>query len=167
MTWFLPGGCEKLLMKKTLRQLWLLVMLLILSACSGDPGTGAVAVEWSHDGCKRCNMILNDQFHAAQIRYTPSDAPSEVHLFDDLGCAVIWLEGQSWKDDPSIELWVNESKTGSWIDAQKASYVTGQQTPMQYGLGAQSEATEGSIDFQAAREQIFKVERYFNQHGAR
>ena len=154
-------------MKKPLRQFWPIAVLLILSACSGDPGTGAITVEWDHDACKRCNMILSDQFHAAQVRYKPSDTPSEIHLFDDLGCAVIWLEGQSWKDSSAIELWVNDSKTGSWIDARKAFYVTGHQTPMQYGLGAQLEATEGSIDFQAAREQIFKVESYFNQHGAR
>ncbi|MCF6280813.1 MAG: nitrous oxide reductase accessory protein NosL [Candidatus Polarisedimenticolaceae bacterium] len=110
---------------------------------------------------------MSDKFHAAQVRYKPANAPSEVHMFDDIGCAVIWLEGQAWKDALSTEIWVNDYKTGSWIDARKASYVLGQQTPMQYGLGAHLEAVEGSINFQAAREQIFKVENYFNQHGAR
>ncbi len=153
-------------MKNRLYLIWPLILLL-LSACSGDPGTGAVTVEWQHDHCKRCNMILGDEFHAAQVRYKPANAPSEVHVFDDIGCAVIWLEKKTWKDDPTTELWVNDYKTGSWIDARKASYITGQQTPMQYGLGAQLETSEGSINFQAAHDHIFKVENYYKQHGAR
>jgi len=154
-------------MKTMLRQLLLPSVLLFISACSGDPGTGAVIVEWEQDGCRRCNMILSDRFHAAQIRHKPADGPSEVYLFDDIGCAVVWLEDREWKDDPVTELWVNEHKTGSWIDAHKAFYVIGHQTPMQYGLGAQLEAVPGSMSFDVAREHIFKVDKYFHQHGAR
>jgi len=153
-------------MKQTVHLIWP-ILLFLLTACSGDPGTGAVTVEWQHDHCKRCNMILGDKYHAAQVRYKPANAPSEVHVFDDIGCAVIWLETKAWKNDPTTELWVNDYKTGGWIDARKASYVVGQQTPMQYGLGAQIQASEGSMDFQAAHDHIFKVENYFNQHGAR
>jgi len=154
-------------MKKLLCQLLLPTVLLFISGCSGDPGAGAVIVEWEQDSCQRCNMILSDRFHAAQVRYKPAGAPTEVYLFDDVGCAVVWLEEQEWKSDPATELWVNEYKTGSWIDARKAFYITGQQTPMQYGLGAQLAATPGSVSFEAASEHIFKVDRYFHQHGAR
>ncbi len=152
---------------RNLPYLALLLIPLLLTGCSGDPGTGPITVEWQHDHCKRCNMILGDKFHAAQVRYKPTNAPSEVHLFDDIGCAVIWLEKQIWKGDPNIEIWVNDFKTGSWIDARKAFYISGQQTPMQYGLGAQLEVTEGSMDYQAAHEHIFKVENYYKQHSAR
>ncbi len=152
-------------MKKILRQLLLPLMLLLLFACSDDPGTGAVIVQWEQDGCRRCNMILSDQFHAAQVRYKPLDAPSEIYIFDDIGCAVVWLEGQSWKGDPTIEIWVNEYKTGNWIDARKAFYVAGHQTPMQYGLGAWLDAVPESMDFEAARVHIFKVDKYLYQRG--
>ncbi|MCF6355790.1 MAG: nitrous oxide reductase accessory protein NosL [Candidatus Polarisedimenticolaceae bacterium] len=153
-------------MKKTLRQLLLPTVLLFITACSGDPGTGAVVVEWEQDDCKRCNMILSDRFHAAQVRHKPTDGPSEIYLFDDIGCAVVWLEDQAWKDDPAIEIWVNDHATGSWLDARKAYYVTGHQTPMHYSLGAQLEAVPESMDFERAREYLFKVDRYLHQHGA-
>jgi len=151
-------------MKKILYQLLLPTALLFISACSSDSGTGAITVEWEQDSCRRCNMILSDQFHAAQIRHKPADGPAEVYIFDDIGCAVAWLEDRAWKDDPATELWVNEHKTGNWIDARKAFYVTGHQTPMQYGLGAQFEADPGSVSFEAAREYIFKMDRYLHPH---
>lgn len=153
-------------MKKTSYFLWPWVLIL-LTACSADPGTGTISVEWDHEGCKRCNMILSDQYHAAQVRHKPTNATSELHKFDDIGCAVIWLEKQSWKDDPNTEIWVNDYKTGSWIDARKASYLPGQQTPMQYGLGAQLEQTPEAMSFQEAHNHILKIEDYYKQHGAR
>lgn len=154
-------------MKKIFCQSLLPMVLLFLSACSGDPGTGAIVVEWEQDACRRCNMILSDRFHAAQVRHNPSDAPTEIYLFDDIGCAVVWLEDQAWKDDPATEIWVNDHATGSWIDARKAFYVADHQTPMQYGLGAWLEMVPGSMNFEDAREYIFKVDRYLYQHGAR
>ncbi len=141
------------------------IVLLFIAACSDDPGTGAVVVQWEQVACKRCNMILSDRFHAAQVRHKPADGPSEVYLFDDLGCAVVWLDDQPWRDDPATEIWVNDHATGSWLDARKAYYVTGQQTPMQYSLGAQPEAAPGSMDFEHAREHIYKVDRYLHRHG--
>jgi len=153
-------------MKKMLYRLLLLAVLLFISACSGDPEAGAVIVEWEQHGCKRCNMVLSDRFHAAQIRHKPAgDAPSEVYIFDDIGCAVVWLEDQKWKDDPATELWVNEYETGNWIDARKAFYLAGQQTPMQYGLGARLEAVPEGMNFESAREHIFKVDKYLYQRG--
>lgn len=153
-------------MKTRCYQLLLPIVLLFITACSGDSGTGAVMVEWEQIGCKRCNMILSDRFHAAQVRHKLADGSSEIYLFDDIGCAVVWLEGQAWKDDPATEVWVNDHATGSWLDARKAYYVTGHQTPMQYSLGAQLEAVPGSMDFEHAREQIYKVDKYLHQHGA-
>ena len=154
-------------MKKLCCQLFLPIVLLLVSGCSDDPGTGAVVVEWEQDSCKRCNMILSDRFHAAQVRYKPAGGLSEIHIFDDIGCAVVWLEKQAWKDSPATEIWVNDHVTGSWLDARKAYYVTGHQTPMQYGLGAQLEAIPGSMDFEHAQKHLFKVERYLHQHGVR
>jgi hypothetical protein len=36
---------------------------------------------------------------------------------------------------------------------------------MEYGLGAQVEPAPGAIDYAAAKEHIFEVERRFNVHG--
>jgi len=141
-------------------------LLLLLTACSGDPGTGPVDVKWDRDSCARCNMVLSDRQHAAQVRYTPADGSrGQVKKFDDLGCAVLWLDQQSWADVAGIELWVADHRDGHWLDARKAHYLTGQLTPMQYGLGAQSDPAPGTIDFAAASEHIYEVERTLNVHG--
>jgi len=89
----------------------------------------------------------------------------ELVKFDDLGCAVIWLDQQSWKDNPDIEIWVNQYQTGEWIDAKQAHYIINQLTPMNYGLGAQLEAAPDALNFAQAREHIYKVEEEFNLHG--
>ena len=145
---------------------WLATVSLLLAACSGDPGSGPVEVKWDRDVCQRCNMVLSDRRHAAQVRYTPGEGQrSQVQVFDDLGCAVLWLDRQAWRNDPAVEIWVTDRQTGKLLDARTAYYLPGQLTPMQYGLGAQTEHIAGTLDFAAAREHIYAIEERFNVHG--
>ena len=154
-------------MNKMWSQWWLpWVLVLMLAGCFNAPTTGPVEVEWEHDACQRCNMVLGDSFHAAQVRHRPAGEQSKVYLFDDIGCALIWLEDKPWRDDSDTEIWVNDYKTGAWIEARNAHYVGGQQTPMLYGLGAQLEASPGSVTFDRAKRHIFEVEKRLNLHGA-
>ena len=139
--------------------------ILVLTACSGDPGTGPVEVKWDRDVCERCNMVLSDRQHSAQVRHTPADGRSTTYPFDDIGCAVLWLDQQAWQNDSGVEIWVNDHQTGRWLEARDAHYVTGRITPMQYGLGAQTEAIAGTLSFDQAREHIYRIERRFNIHG--
>lgn len=152
------------------RALGLVAACLVLAGCSGDPGTGPAEVTWDRDVCERCSMVLSDREHAAQVRYAdPAAARSRVALFDDLGCAVLWLEAQDWqldwRDDPAVEIWVTDYRDGSWIDARTARYVKGRITPMQYGLGARTDPVDGALDFDAAVVHIRHVEDTFNIHG--
>ncbi len=140
-------------------------VLFLLAACGGDPGSGPVDVKWDRAACDRCRMVLSDRNHSAQVRVREADGRSRVHLFDDIGCAVIWLEDNPLRDDPATEIWVSDWRDGGWIDARTASYVTGQETPMQYGLGAQPEPAEAALDFEGAKAHIFEVERRHNVHG--
>ena len=142
------------------------VVLLSLPGCSGDPGTGPKAVKWDRDACERCRMVLSDRKHSAQVRVSANGEKSEVFLFDDIGCALIWLEDKPFRDASDTEIWVNDWRNGDWIDARKASYVRGQITPMEYGLGAQPGPAPDGIDFKQARDHIFAVEERFNQHAA-
>jgi len=142
------------------------VLMLMLAGCFNGPDTGPVEVEWEHDTCQRCSMVLADTFHGAQVRHRPTGEGSKVYLFDDIGCALIWLEDKDWRDDPGTEIWVNDYKTGAWIDARNAHYVGGQETPMLYGLGAQPEAAPGSVTFERAKQHIFEVEKRLNLHGS-
>ena len=147
-----------------LRSLYALIVL-VLAACSGDPGTGAVEPKWDRDICERCRMVLSDRFHSAQVRHSAPGKRSRVHLFDDIGCAVIWLQDKPWRDDPGTEIWVNDHRTGSWIDARTATYVKGQRAPMEYGLGAQASPDPAGLSFARARDHILEVEKRFNAHG--
>lgn len=140
------------------RPLTLLLAALLLSGCGGDPGHGPVEVKWDRDGCERCRMVLSDRGYSAQVR----DPQKRVHLFDDLGCALIWLEDQPFKEDPQVELWVTDADDGHWINAREAFYSTGHNTPMDYGLGASEQATPQSLDFEQAREHVFEVEHKFH-----
>jgi len=140
-------------------------LLLALAACSGDPGTGPLDVKWDRFACERCRMVLSDRQHSAQVRVPLAEDRSSVLFFDDIGCAVVWLDDKPFRDDPRTEIWATDWRNGHWIDARKAHYLAGQITPMEYGLGAQTEPDPQALDFAGARERIFEVERNYNVHG--
>lgn len=144
------------------RQAWIFLAcaVLFLVACSRDPGTGPVEVRWDRDTCARCRMVVSEHIFAAEVRGGPK---REVHKFDDLGCAIVWLANQPWKDDPTTEIWVADFRAGHWLDARKAYYVSVTNTPMDYGLGAVADAAPGSIDFEAAKAKVFAKEEEWRQ----
>lgn len=140
-------------------------LALFLSACSGEPETGPVEVKWDQNNCERCRMMLSDRNFAAQIRYYPKAKRSTAVKFDDIGCAVLWLKDQQWKDDPKTQIWVTDHRSGEWIDARTATYIDKNNSPMGYDLGAQSEADSEGLNFDQAIEHIEQVENEFNAHG--
>jgi nitrous oxide reductase accessory protein NosL len=144
--------------------LGLFALLLLLAGCSGEPDTGPGKVRWDREICARCAMAVSDHNYAAQIRGGPVGQKGKLYKFDDIGCAVIWLDQQPWKDNPSIEIWVTDYRNGDWIDARKAWYVKGKITPMGYGLGATPEKETGALDFAAAKKHIYNVEETFHIH---
>ena len=135
------------------------VLLLLLGGCSGEPDTGPAKIRWDREVCARCVMAVSDPRYAAQIRGGPGSEKTRVYKFDDIGCAVIWLDEQPWKNDPRTEIWVADFRNQKWIDATKAWYISGKKTPMDYGLGAQNEPAEGALDFAGARRHIEKVDQ--------
>jgi nitrous oxide reductase accessory protein NosL len=141
--------------------------LALLAACSKIPDTGPAEVKWDRVTCERCRMVLSDRHNSAEIRVHPEGKRSRVYFFDDIGCAVLWLEegGKAWAGDPKTEIWVKDYRNGEWIDARSATYVEGRVTPMEYGLGAQAEPVPGGMDFSAAKQRIHEVEERFNVHG--
>jgi len=145
---------------------WVLFIAIMVAGCSGPPDTGPVEVKWDRDACERCRMVLSDRHHAAQVRFQPEGAKrSKTLKFDDIGCAVVWLQDKSWKDAEATQIWVTEHRQGGWIDARNAYYVKGQTTPMEYGLGAQSDEVEGGLSFAEAKKHILHIEEKFNLHG--
>ncbi len=145
----------------------LLVLLLGLGipGCGGDPGTGPAEVKWDRFACDRCRMVLSDRQHSAQVRTRGGDRRSKVFFFDDVGCAIVWLRDHPSANEPGTEIWVTDWRSGDWIDARTASFVRGQVTPMEYGLGAQSDPLVEGLTFEEARAHVFDVEQRFNVHG--
>ena len=142
------------------------LLLLLVSGCSPEADTGPGEVRWDREICVRCAMAVSDRNYAAQIRRMIPGQRSKLYKFDDIGCAVIWLDEQSWKDEPMVEIWVTDYHTGKWIDARKSHYITGKITPMDYGLGATSENPAGRqlLSFAQAREHIYKIEEKYQLH---
>lgn len=154
----------EVLYKQSLRILWFLVFVL-LASCSGDSGTGPVEVRWDRDACERCRMVLSDPHFAAQVRYFPEGKRAKVVKFDDVGCAVIWLQENNLENDSKAEIWVADHRSREWIDARSATYVLKKTTPMEYGLGAQSEQVSDGMNFEQAKQHIADIETRFNVHG--
>jgi hypothetical protein len=100
------------------------------------------------------------------VRGGTAGQKTRLYKFDDIGCAVVWLDQQDWKDDVRTEIWVTDQLSGEWIDARRASYVTGKITPMDYGLGAQREALPGSMDFAQAKQHIYAADEHKHRHGS-
>jgi nitrous oxide reductase accessory protein NosL len=144
------------MMRLSARILLLSAVALFLAACSGDPETGPVELKWDRDTCKRCSMAISDRHYAVQVRGGPKN---QVFKFDDIGCAVHWLKDLPWVNDPANEIWVTDFRSGKWLDARTAHYVTGKTTPMAYGFGATGEASPGSIGFEAVRKQLLAKDK--------
>ena len=134
---------------------------IFLIGCSQDK-TGPVEVKWDRDACERCRMVLSDRKHSAQVR---SGLTGKVYLFDDIGGAILWLQGKDWAENIKTEIWVNHHKTGDWLNARTAVFISGQNTPMSFGLGAQSASVEGGMNYEQAIRYIQNREQTFNQSG--
>ena len=137
-------------MKKTLFLLSTLFLTLSFSGCEKKSTTAVAEVHWDRDMCARCVMVVSDRVNTVQVRHPDT---GKTYMFDDLGCTVLWFEEENiaWKDKAVI--WINDNKTGKWINARTAFYDTGNITPMDYGFAAHKD--KASI---AAGKEIIRYE---------
>jgi len=131
-----------------------LFALVLFAGCAGGEDTGPAEVRWDRDICDRCSMALSDRDYAAQIKGGPAGGKTKYFLFDDFGCAVIWLGQQPWQNDARTAMWVKATDNGEWLDMKTAWYVAGHRTPMDYGLGALSEKIDQAMDYGQAVEHV-------------
>ena len=147
---------------RTLTSLLVLALFLIgmtLSGCSQKPKTGPEKVRWDRIMCARCIMAVSDHNYSAQVRGGPAEKKTKVYFFDDLGCAVLWLDEQPWHNDPRTEIWVTAHTDGTWIDAEKCYFSTGHITPMDFELGAQLTHDPDTLNFEQAQQHIRQREQ--------
>lgn len=105
--------------------------LLALPACGPAVETGPVEVHWDRDACEHCNMALGDRRSAAQVRVPGA---RRVALFDDPGCALLWLQEQPQDVRETADIWVRDAAGLEWVDARKTKFASGASTPMGYGF---------------------------------
>ncbi len=137
-------------------------VFLILSffACKGgNEEQLPVDFVWDREACEECKMALSDPHYSAQV----IDPDGRAYYFDDVGCAVLWLERQPWKD--KARTWVNDVKTTEWIEAQKANWVSGDPlTPMGYGFAATLGPVENALDFETVKKSMLSGNTLVNEN---
>ena len=106
---------------------------------------GAETVHYGRETCAMCGMIISDAHYAAEIRGATDKA---LVKFDDIGCAIHWLDNAKWDDTAIAEFWVMDSEDGTtWLEARKAAYLGGVVSPMDYGHAAIRELRDGASDY--------------------
>ncbi|MCP5366950.1 MAG: nitrous oxide reductase accessory protein NosL [Hyphomicrobiales bacterium] len=125
-----------------------LVLGLPLAGCGGGDQAGPVQVSWDRDTCELCRMIIGDARFAAQVR---GGERRRAFKFDDIGCAVTWLNGQGWAAAAETEIWVAAfaSTRGAmdWLAARAAHYGGGVHSPMNYNFAAFADPAPGRVPF--------------------
>ncbi len=147
------------------RKLAILIALFVIYGCGDGRKAGeAQSIHWDRDMCERCKMVVSERKFAAEVIDPRSD---KVYKFDDIGCAVLWLEEERipWADEAVI--WVTDASTGEWLNARKALYTDDSITPMAYGIAAFSDKTfptgHKPLRYQQIVELIRKIEAKNNE----
>ena len=117
--------------------------LLLCLGMSGGPSSGPAPIVWDEEVCAECHMHVGDPRFAAQLRTQDDD----VFNFDDPGCLFKYVERQH----PRVAgVWFHHTRRDRWLDQNNVRFLTGQQTPMGYGLAAVDRGTRGAVDYRAA-----------------
>ncbi len=133
--------------KRIMRGVVSIWAILLLLACNrGNDEQLPVDFVWDRVICEECKMALSDRHYSVQVIHPNGKA----FFFDDIGCAILWLRRQPWKNE--ARTWVNDVKTTEWIEAQKASWIYGDtHTPMGYGFAATLAPVENRMDYQTVK----------------
>ena len=124
------------------RQIRFFVFALLFGCSASD---AAVEPVWGKQPCDHCHMLLSDPHNAAQL----VTLSGERLYFDDVGCMVERVA----RDTGSVaHMWVRDAH-GTWIDAHRARFRTGVQTPMGYGMQV---SDTGDLDFAQVQREIVR-----------
>lgn len=115
-----------------------------LAGC-GPNTEGTEEIHYGRENCAKCGMMISDSHFAAEIR---GGADRALAKFDDVGCAVNWLETKSWRADTTTDFWVMDGDTGTqWLKAKDAWFMPGAMSPMNYGFLAAQTQSGNAMDY--------------------
>jgi copper chaperone NosL len=133
--------------------------LFLLACKGGNEEQLPVDFVWDRVACEECKNALSDPHYSAQVIYPNGKA----YYFDDIGCAILWLRRQPWKD--KSRTWVNDVKTTGWVEAQKANWISEDpQTPMGYGFAATLSAVENALDYETVKKRMLGGKTLVNEN---
>ncbi len=123
--------------------------LLIISCKGGNQEQLPVDFVWDRVACEECKMAVSDPHYSVQV----IDPDGKPYYFDDIGCSILWLRQQPWKNNSRT--WVNDVNTTEWIEAKKANWISGDpKTPMGYGFAATLSPVENKIDYETVKKWV-------------
>jgi copper chaperone NosL len=135
------------------------LFLLIFACKGGNEEQLPVDFVWDRVACEECKIALSDRHYSAQVK----DPNGQAYFFDDIGCAILWLQRQPWKD--KARTWVNDVKTSEWIEAQKANWIFGDPlTPMGYGFAATLSPAENALDYETVKKRMASDQTLVNEN---
>jgi len=134
-------------------------VLSILACKGGNEEQLPVDFVWDREACEECKMALSDPHYSVQV----IDPKGEAYFFDDIGCAILWLDRQPWKDQ--ARTWVNDVKTTEWIEAKDANWIAGDpHTPMGYGFAATLSEVENALEYKSVKKSMLSGNTLVNEN---
>lgn len=121
----------------------LLAVCLLFVGCDSKIDMSPKEIKIDRDVCAHCKMVISSANYAAQI----VTKEGRHYFFDDIGCAVAWLHLKDKETQENSFIYAADFQTAEWIDARKAYYTSGANSPMHYGFAAHKEALEGVENF--------------------
>ncbi len=125
----------------------------------GNTEAKAITILPKEYQCSTCKMEIEQLPYAVEIVNTQG----KTWFFDDMGCAIKWLEHQGFKD--SVVIWTQTEDTREWVDATKACYRRDAPTPMKFGFAAQKQCDDkATIDYNSMRLKVLHGETMQNPY---
>ncbi len=135
------------------------LLLFLVSCKGGNQEQLPVDFVWDRVACEECKMALSDPHYSAQV----INPEGIAFYFDDIGCAILWLSRQSWKN--KSRTWVNDVKTTEWIEAKTANWIYGDpKTPMGYGFAATLSPVENKLDYETVQKWMLVGKNLVNEN---
>ena len=135
----------------------LFIISIFFTSCDEKDKKSLHKVHWDRDMCELCKMVISDRNYAVQV-VNPTNGRS--YMFDDIGCTILWFKEEkiSWENEAKI--YIANIEDGKFIDAKKAYYNIGKQTPMDYGFSAYK--TKNVLTFDEVKMKILRGETMQN-----
>ncbi len=124
-------------------------LLASLPACEAVNADTPRKIKYGREMCDHCAMLISDARFAAQVWHPEK---RRFSLFDDIGCAVSFVEEQRLSGNSEARIWAADYEDPKgWIDARKAFYIGGVHTPMEYGYAAVRAPGPDHVPFETMR----------------